>query len=273
MTETLTLNEVAETLDVHYMTAYRYVRTGRLIATKEGGEWSVSAADLQQFVDGVQVQPRADVLPTQLVDRLVAGDENGAFQLLESAMASGAGHDEVYLDLFAPAMAVIGQRWAEEDLTIAEEHVASAAALRVVARLGSRIAHRGRTRGTILLATVVGDNHILPTAIVRDLLRARGFAAVDLGANTPTDSIVEMSRVIGKDLLAIGLSATTSGSEDVVRNTITKLLEHAAIPIVVGGGAFSSGDEIRALGDCYPSCSAREALDIFETIHKTVRAG
>ena len=35
----LTLNEAAELLGVHYMTAYRYVRLGFLQATKVGGCW------------------------------------------------------------------------------------------------------------------------------------------------------------------------------------------------------------------------------------------
>ena len=39
--ELLTLTEVAERLGVHYMTAYRYLRTGRLDGTKHGTEWRV----------------------------------------------------------------------------------------------------------------------------------------------------------------------------------------------------------------------------------------
>ena len=37
----LGLQEVADRLGVHYMTAYRYVRTGRLPATRIGAQWWV----------------------------------------------------------------------------------------------------------------------------------------------------------------------------------------------------------------------------------------
>ena len=37
----MTLQEVADSLGVHYMTAYRYVRQGRLPATRLGAEWRI----------------------------------------------------------------------------------------------------------------------------------------------------------------------------------------------------------------------------------------
>ena len=43
---TISLGEAAERLGVHYMTAYRYVRTGRLPATRVGGQWVVDPRDL-----------------------------------------------------------------------------------------------------------------------------------------------------------------------------------------------------------------------------------
>ena len=49
---TLSLRECAERLGVHYMTAYRYVRTGMLAAVKQGTEWRVASEDLESFGSG-----------------------------------------------------------------------------------------------------------------------------------------------------------------------------------------------------------------------------
>ena len=46
----VTLTEAAALLGVHYMTAYRYVRTGRLPAIKDGAEWRVRAADVSDLM-------------------------------------------------------------------------------------------------------------------------------------------------------------------------------------------------------------------------------
>ncbi len=45
----LTLHQAADRLGVHYMTAYRYVRTGKLPARRAGSQWVVDAADLARL--------------------------------------------------------------------------------------------------------------------------------------------------------------------------------------------------------------------------------
>lgn len=273
MTATISLAEASERLGVHYMTAYRYVRTGRLHATKQGGQWQVNEDDLAAFVDREETTkaPRNERLPAQVTERLLAGDENGTFQILEAAMASGADIEEVYLEVMAPAMVEIGQRWHDDQITIADEHLATSTAYRIISRLGSRIGVRGRTRGTIILATVSDDFHALPTAILRDLLKARGFNVVDLGANTPPESIVERAQNTD-ELIAIGVSSSTPGNDDIVEVTLTTLNESLDVPIVVGGGSFRDAEHIESLGKCKASTSTPNALDIFDKIHASQAA-
>lgn len=273
MSETLSLAEASERLGVHYMTAYRYVRTGRLPAEKKQGQWHVQLDDLAAFVDPETSPPvaRAEAVPRQLVERLLAGDENGAFQLLENSMASGAEPIEVYLDFISPALNDIGQRWMDGDITVADEHLASSTLLRIIGRLGSRIAPRGRSKGTILLAVVSNDHHGLPTALLRDVLRARGYNVVDLGADTPPESILERA-LATNDLIAIGLCATKTGNDDIVAVTISVLSNGIDVPIVVGGGAFTGPEHIESLGTCIASSSSHEALEIFDGIHSGAAA-
>ena len=267
MTEPISLIEAAEQLGVHYMTAYRYVRTGRLAAQKVGGQWRVESEGLAAFIAApTGTTRRGELLPGLIEERLHAGDENGTYQLLENAMASGAGPEEAYLDLIAPAMTEIGARWARGEVSVADEHVASSTALRVIARLGPRTSSPGRTTGTELLATVANDYHYLPTALLRDLLRFRGFDVQDLGANTPAQSIVDRSKTVS-DLLAIGVSATLSGQDEFIRETVSLLSREVAVPVVVGGSAFADDDHILSLGKCVPSASAHQALKIFDAIH------
>lgn len=269
----MSLIEAAERLDVHYMTAYRYVRTGRLAAHKHGGQWRVTVADVDTFESNPQsAGPRGTVLPPLIEERLLAGDENGTFQILDDAMSSGADADEVYLDLIGPAMTSIGNRWHEGDIDIASEHLASTTAMRVISRLGARIVSRGRSRGTILLASVSDDYHTLPTAMIRDLLRFRGFDVKDLGANTPAASVIERATDT-YDLIAIGLTVTNLGNEHVVKATLSELNKALDVTVVVGGGAFTDIEQIEHLGTCVPSRSGRHALEIFEQVHAEVRAG
>ena len=273
MDESVSLNEASELLDVHYMTAYRYVRTGRLAAEKRGGQWFINLEDLRAVKTGRSpASSRSEILPERVEARLLASDENGTFQILEDAMAAGAGPEEIYLELLAPALSNIGQRWRNNELSVSQEHVATTSAVRVISRLGSRFAtNRGRARGNIMLASVDGDSHTIPTAMLKDLLRSRGYDVADLGANTPASEIASHAAGL-TDLMAIGIAATTPGAEEKTAETVNAIRAALPkIPIVVGGAAFANVEEIEALGDCIASTSARRALEIFDELHEKLQ--
>ena len=56
----LTLHETARRLRVHNNTAYGWVRTGVLPATKIGGLWRISSTGLEQFLRGRSSRLEAD---------------------------------------------------------------------------------------------------------------------------------------------------------------------------------------------------------------------
>ena len=110
--EPLTLPQAAGELGVHYMTAYRYVRTGRLPATRVGGAWEIARSDLDLVRRGVGRSESAGPVPSRrrLESRLVGGDEQGSWNLLEAALASDMTPQDVVLELIAPTMTAIGTR-------------------------------------------------------------------------------------------------------------------------------------------------------------------
>jgi methanogenic corrinoid protein MtbC1 len=249
------------------MTAYRYVRTGRLAAAKEGSEWQVEEREVARLLhEGSQPaaptrtrNTRGAEYPRRLVERLITGDEAGSWTVVEHAMAAGMAPEQVYLDLLRPALHTIGERWADGEVSVAQEHQASAIALRLIGRLGPRFVRRGRKRGTILVGTPPEDVHGLPTALMTDLLKGRGFEVFDLGANVPSDSWV--STVVGLPRLsAIGLCATTSENDAAVRETIAALHRVTVVPIVLGGNAIRSAAHASGLGADAYSDSFAEAV-------------
>jgi excisionase family DNA binding protein len=251
----LTLQEAAEHLGVHYMTAYRYVRLGVLPAHKVGGAWQVAAADLASFREGSELAPapepgvrRRAPWATRLEARLVAGDSRGAWGVVEAALAAGADLDEIYLEVISPAMRSIGSRWADGELDISVEHRATGIAFRLLGRLGPRFARRGRSRGTVVLGAPMGERHSLPVAMLSDLLRGEGWEVSDLGADLPAASFVG-SVLSTPGLVAVGVSVTSPESLPSAAALIEAL--HVAVPtvpVVVGGAAVQDHEHALALG-------------------------
>jgi excisionase family DNA binding protein len=247
----VTLQEAAEFLGVHYMTAYRYVRLGTLQAHKAGNVWRVRRDDLGTFRAAVPAAgvarppaPWAD----RLESRLLVGDGGGAWGVVEAALASGGDPRSIYLDVITPAMVSIGERWERGELEISIEHRASGVANRLVGRLGPRFIRRGRTLGSVIVGAPAGEHHSLPVSMVADLIRLEGFEVSDLGADNPPASFAAAAATLDR-LVAVGISVTSPMNLGSACETITMLRsELGGIPIMVGGPAIQSDDMRHDMG-------------------------
>ncbi|MCB0972612.1 MAG: helix-turn-helix domain-containing protein, partial [Acidimicrobiales bacterium] len=187
--EALNLKQVARELGVHYMTAYRYVRHGRLPAWRDGASWMVERADLDAFaapepagadLPGPGGRPAAD-WTARLVDRFAAGDEVGAWAVARAAQAAGVDLVDLHLDVVVPALdraralgPLPGRR-------------ATAVAARVVVRLGALATRPGRVRATVAVAGVVTGAEALDgvraveVAVAANLVRLGHRHPLELG--------------------------------------------------------------------------------------------
>jgi excisionase family DNA binding protein len=266
--ETITLHQAADLLGVHYMTVYRYVRHGRLAASKVDGAWRVTTSELDQMRSGTAENGLADsgvggrgrhTAPwsSRVEACLVAGDAAGAWGVVEAALGSGSEPSRVYTEVLQPALESIGERWNAGEIGIAVEHRASGIALRIVGRLGPRFVRRGRDRGLIVLGSPSGEHHSIGSAMVADLLRVEGFDVSDIGADVPAESFAQACRASDR-LVAVALSITIASRLPAAQATIAALRYRpdvvssndrlVGVPIIVGGQAISSDAQARAIG-------------------------
>lgn len=277
MEETLNLKQVASRLGVHYMTAYRYVRQGRLPGERDGTEWRVRAEDVERLADA-HLEARADAgAPTprprrvdwagRVCDQLLKGDEAGSWSVIERALAAGADPQNCYLDIVGPALARIGEGWENGRLGVADQYVATATAVRVVARLGARFRRRGRSRGTVVLGAPRGENHSLPIAICADLVRLGGFTVLELGADVPAEAFVAGAQRVNR-LVAVGVGVTRVESLDAAVGTVAALRASLpGVPVLLGGQAVHSSEVAERAG---ATGWARDGRDLVGAIEAAV---
>lgn len=273
----MTLEEAAERLGVHYMTAYRYVRQGKLSATRVKGVWQVTPQAIDGFrqrLNERKERPRTgdDSRRTgdyvnELHACLVNADAGGAWGVLQRAIDAGGEIGTVYLEILAPAMARIGEEWSRGEIDIAIEHQATAIATRLVGQMSPRFVRRGRRRGEVLIGGPSGERHALALAMLGDLLRLEGYDVFDLGADTPANSFVHAASKIN-DLTAVGVSVTTTdsveGAIDVVR-TLRRAISDD-VPVVLGGSAISGPDHAREIGADFYANGARGFIELLDSI-------
>ena len=266
----VSLHDVAEMLDVHYMTVYRYVRQGQLPATKVGRSWYVKPSDLELFRDakahsaevsegGKKIAPWAERLEAQLIQ----GDQRGAAEIMEAVLRSGHDLYFLYLQVLSPAMSAIGARWAAGNLEIFVEHRASNIAMRLIGQFGPRFARRGVSKGTVVLGSPADEMHTLSTSMVADLIRFEGWNVSDVGANMPAEAFAEAIRQ-GEDVVAVCIGVTMPGSLPAAQATIGAIRKVVPrdLPILVGGAGVPSDEVARKLGADRRSGSVYELIEV-----------
>ena len=211
------LREAADTLGVHYQTAYGWVRQGLLPARKVGRGYEVSDGEVQALatqrelggepVREIQVRDWASPAD-RLYSALVAGDETRARQRMDR-LAGGVAVLDLCERVIAPAQRRVGEDWAAGRVSIAEEHRASAICERLIAIYARQAP--GRPRGTVVVATPPNERHGLPALMAAACLREDRWIVHHIAVDLPFDEVTRLARKVGADLLVLSSATPDAG--------------------------------------------------------------
>lgn len=174
----------------------------------------------------------------QYLSAQLRGDRREALRLvLEQGVGGGASVFEVHAEVIQAAQQEIGRLWQENQISIAEEHMATAISHTALAHLYDH-ASRSKSNGKrVIVACVEGELHDFPARLVADTLDLSGFEVRYLGASVPTDSLLGLLRAQPPDLLA--LSTTMAFNVPALRSAVERIRSQSGgtLPILIGGGA------------------------------------
>lgn len=198
---------------------------------------------------------------------LLSGNRRAALNIAEEAVEAGMPMPDVYTDLIQESQYAIGALWAANQITVADEHMATAITQYVVNSLYDRAEPAEATRGRAVITGVEGELHQLGPHIIADALEADGWDVRFLGTNTPHQSIVEA--VEGFEPNLVGVSTTMLFNLAAAGRLIEAIsAENRAV--FVGGAAFAmSGELWRELEAHARAGDVREALSLTRALGST----
>ncbi|MGI8546744.1 MAG: cobalamin B12-binding domain-containing protein [Gemmatimonadaceae bacterium] len=180
------------------------------------------------------------------LDALRAGDRKQALAVVEEARGAGLGLSALYLDVFQPALREIGRLWQENEISVAEEHLATAITQIAMGRLYTEFCMAtGRSGRTLLAACTETEKHEIGLRMICDLLELQGWDTTYLSAAVPPDILVGMVLRDRPDVLA--LSASIAPHLPQLRSVIqaVRAATGEAVPyILVGGRPFLDDDTL-----------------------------
>jgi methanogenic corrinoid protein MtbC1 len=188
--------------------------------------------------------PALSLTATVFLQAILTGQRHAAVQIAREALRSGLTIEDLYVDVFQPALYEVGSRWESNQLTVAQEHVATAITQYVMAQIYQAPAAPTIEKGTIVLTGVEGELHNIGAMMVGDLLEVSGWRVRFLGTNLPASSI--LSAVRDASPSHVGISATMLFNVSAVRQLIAAIRAEfgGRITILVGGAAFRTVPEL-----------------------------
>ncbi|MFC8700317.1 cobalamin B12-binding domain-containing protein [Streptomyces parvus] len=175
--------------------------------------------------------------PVELLWNAVSdGDEHAAADLLLRLLDEGADPESILLDVIAPVQGRVGEEWAANRMSVAQEHAATAINERAVAALSTHPAARtAPTRGRVTVACVDGEWHGLPARLLAEVLKLRGWRVDYLGSQVPTPHLIVHLHRTRAD--AVALSSSIPTRLPTAHAAITAC-QAIGVPVLVGGAAF-----------------------------------
>ncbi len=219
--------------------------------------------------------PHAWPQATAFEAALLAGNQHEAMAVVNGCLDAGKGLVEIELHIIQPALYSIGEKWQANLVSVAQEHMATAMVETVmtIALLRSPPpAPRGKR---VLLACVEGNNHSIGLRMVADSFVLSGWDVQYLGANVPTQSLVQQTAGWNPDL--VGLSVCFPQQLAVVKQAIAGMdacLGPARPAVMVGGLVINRLNQLAdVVGADSWGADAREAVDCANQLPGNAQTG
>lgn len=205
------------------------------------------------------VTERAARHANRLWDAAVDADEHAATAAVLEALRDGLDGESVLLDVIGAVQRRVGVEWAANNITVAQEHAATAINERVIVTVARDLPRPTERRGRITVSCVDGEWHALPARLLAEVLMLRGFRVDYLGAQVPTPHLITHLHRTGPD--AVALSGSLATRLPSAHATITAC-QATGVPVIAGGAAFGpDGRWARLLGADAWAPDARAAAD------------
>ena len=196
----------------------------------------------------------------QISEMLQKGKAKDVERLVGEALAEGIDVKEILEKGLISGMAVIGEKFKNNQVYVPEVLIAARAMNKGMGVLEPAMLKAGiKPLGTVVIGTVKGDLHDIGKNLVGMMFKGAGFKVVDLGTDVPPEKFVDAARE--NDASIIGLSALLTTTMPNMRECIGAIRATGLpVKVMVGGAPVTQAfaDEVGADGYSADAATAVE---------------
>lgn len=170
---------------------------------------------------------------------ILAGHRQAALKIVEEALRTGITHVDIYVDVFAESLHRVGELWELNQISVAQEHMATSITQYAIAAIYPRLIPAEVHRGSMVVTGVAGELHQIGANLVADAMEAKGWKVRFLGTNLPHSSVLAAVSEASAQMLCISATivANLPSVVDLIK-TVRSNLGDRAPKVVLGGSAF-----------------------------------
>ncbi len=173
---------------------------------------------------------------------------------------------EIIENYIVPALDSVGKDYETGKLFLPQLIKSAEAAKSAFEVLASSMERsEGKSKGSVILATVYGDVHDIGKNIVRTIFENYNFEVIDLGKDVPPEKIV--AEVEKGRARVVGLSALMTTTVASMKDTIAKLKAACPDVKVIAGGAVLTPELAEYAGADFYARDAMEGIRILESLN------
>jgi len=183
--------------------------------------------------------------------------------LVQGAIDAGLDPNTIINEALIPGMDVVGKDFGSGKIFVPEMLVSAVTMKAGVEIVKPLLASgQGRSRGTVIMATVKGDLHDIGKNLVTMMLESAGFRVIDLGVDLNVDKLIEQVKAIRPDILGLSALLTTTMPE--MQKVIGELHSQGLrdkLKVLVGGAPVDPAFAEKIGADGY-GANAVEAVEL-----------
>jgi len=189
----------------------------------------------------------------EISENLQRGKAKIVKELVQQALEQGLSAQNILEEGLMSGMAVIGEKFKNNEVFVPEVLIAARAMNAGVEILKPHLVSAGvESKGVAIIGTVKGDLHDIGKNLVKMMLEGKGLRVVDLGVDVTPEAFVETAKAENADIICCSALLTTTMNE--MKNVVDKANEAGIrdkVKIMVGGAPVTQ-EFCESIGaDCY----------------------
>ena len=176
-----------------------------------------------------------------IIDAVLDFDQEKTAQLIRDHLDQGADALAILDQALIAAMDEVGRQFSAGDFFVPEMLMAAEAMHAGLEVLGPHLARSDiKAKGTIVIGTVMGDNHDIGKNLVAMMLECAGYRVIDLGVNVSKGKFLAAAKKYQANIVALSalLTTTLAEMEAVVADVRAK--DGGSLKTLVGGAPVTA---------------------------------